>query len=607
MTRMKKALSLGIMATWVVGWMGAAHGVEIARWNSAGAVVMAGTFAPTSYHANATVSNLTASANLLLTGSGAAQNTFAAAGYTAADSNAAKTAGHYWQTSIQAQSGYSISYDSVAYRFRRANSGPLWAQWAYSTDGVNFTWLTPEGSNTTSYSEKSVTLTAVPALQSATGRIWFRLYAWLGGTATTAWGVFGQNADVLIFSGTVGTAGPVLPVVSFNPSGNQSIPVSNLLELAVSVSPPGSGMSGWSLTPTYSGAASLTGGLFSFTPASGDSGKTFSLKVVATNTVGNTTGTTSIAVTPYVAPVPVITFNPAGPYGIMATQTQKVGIAVTPAGSGIASWTLLPSNYLGSATLMGTNFTFITQQADGPSNYTLTVVATNVFGSTTGTVAFTISEYIPEPPPGSVVVTFEDATGKSDYTTVTNTLSGRQWIVSGATSIEAGDKKFGTRALRIRSNDAQNPVKLCSLTPFASGIESISLWYATYGSDNTNRVPQISIQISTNLNSDWVTLDTFNTGDSTVLISRYVDVNVKVPVYFRLWSPSTGEDDRANVDNIVIAPYVVPSGYDAFLLKYNVTPGDPGTAPGEDLDGDTFSNTNEFNALTNPYDEAVHP
>ena len=606
---MKTALGLGIMATWVAGWMVTAHGAEIARWNSAGAVVMAGTFSPTSYHANAAVSNLTASANLLLTGSGAALNTFAAAGYSAADSNAAKTAGHYWQTSIQAQSGYSISYDSVAYRFRRANSGPAWAQWAYSTDGVNFTWLTPAGSNTTSYSEKSVTLSAVPALQSATGRIWFRLYAWGGGTANNAWGVFGQNADVLILSGTVATAGPVPPVVAFNPSGSQSVPVSNLLELAVSITPAGSGMQGWSMTPAYAGPASLSGGLFSFTPAAGDSGKTFSLKVVATNSVGATTGAVSIAVTPYTPPVPVIVFHPPGPYGIMATQTQKVGMAVTPAGSGIASWTLLPSNYAGSATLIGTNFTFATQEADGPSNYTLTVVATNVFGATTGTAEITVSEYIPAPPPGSVTVTFEDATGKSDYTTVTNTLSGRQWILSGATSIEANDKKFDTRALRIRSNDAQNPVKLCSLAPFSSGIESISLWYATYGNDNTNQTPQISIQISTNLNSDWITLDTFNTGASTVLVSRFVEVKVKVPVYFRLWSPSTGEDDRANVDNIVIAPYVVPTGYDAFLLQYNVTPGDPGTAEGDDLDGDGFTNLQEYNAVpkTNPYDEASHP
>jgi hypothetical protein len=47
--------------------------------------------------------------------------------------------------------------------------------------------------------------------------------------------------------------------------------------------------------------------------------------------------------------------------------------------------------------------------------------------------------------------------------------------------------------------------------------------------------------------------------------------------------------------------------YEAFLLQYNVTPGDPGTAPDEDWDGDGYSNTNEFDNLTNPYDADHHP
>jgi hypothetical protein len=370
------------------------------------------------------VSNLVAGPNLLRTGSGVAANVFAAAGYSSASSNAAMTAGHYWETVIAPDSGYSISFDSILYRFRRANSGPQWAQWAYSTNGVDFVWLTPEGSNRTTYVDKETPLSGVTALQSRTSRVWFRMYAWAGGAANDAYGAYGQNADVLTFSGTIDSAGPVFPTVSFNPSGAQSIAVSNELTLAVSATPAGSGIQSWNMVPAYSGAASLVSGNFSFTPAGADNGKNLTLSVIATNSVGARTGTVSITVTPYVVPVPTITFNPPAPYGIMATRTQTVGIAVTPAGSGISSWSLLPA-YSGSASLIGTNFSFTPAESDAPVTYTLTVVATNVHGASTGTAEIAVSEYVPAPPPGSVVVDFEDGPNKTSYAPATNTLSGR--------------------------------------------------------------------------------------------------------------------------------------------------------------------------------------
>lgn len=413
-------------------------------------------------------------------------------------------------------------------------------------------------------------------------------------------------------SGNVGLdgvriSGPGTPSVTFDPSGAQSVPASNTLTLAVTIGPSGSGMASWGLAPSFAGASSLSGGTFQMTPVGGDVNKTFTLSVVATNSVGGTTGTTTIAVTPYTPPFPVVTFSPAGPYGIMATQTQKLGVAVSPAGSGITGWTLLPSNYAGTAALAGTNFTFATAEADGPATYVLAVTATNVHGTRTGTAEIAVSEYVPAPPPGSVVVDFEDAPNKVDYGMATNTLSGRSWLNSGATSIEANDKKFGTRALRIRANDTHNPIKLSSRTPFSSGIQSITLWYASYGNDGPSKMPQVSIQISTNLETGWITVDTFDTGATNVLTPRHNEINVKEPVYFRLWAPSVGSDERANIDNIVIAPYVTATGYDAFLLQYNATPGDPGTAEGDDLDGDGFTNLQEYTAGTNPYDEAVHP
>lgn len=402
--------------------------------------------------------------------------------------------------------------------------------------------------------------------------------------------------------------GPGVPSISFTPPGNQSVAVSNLLTLAVTVTPAGSGIQSWSLLTGYAGASSLTNGLFQMTPASGDANKTFNLRVVATNSVGTTTNTVQISVTPYVPPRPVITFSPAPPYSIMATQTQKLGVAVSPPDSGIQSWTLLPA-YSGSATLVGTNFTFITAQADGSNTYTLSVIATNVFGASTGTASIAVSAYVPPPPPGSVFVDFEDAPNKTSYAPATNTLSGRSWLVGGVIGDLAGDKKFDLKALRIRCNATDSEVKLSTLTPLASGIDTISLWFASYGNDGTNNMPQVSVEISTNLDSGWITLDTFDTGSATNLQYRAIEVNVLEPVYFRLRAPLAGTDRRANIDNITITPYVKATGYEAFLLQYNVTPGDPGTAEGDDLDGDGATNLQEFNAnpQTNPYDEASKP
>ena len=87
------------------------------------------------------------------------------------------------------------------------------------------------------------------------------------------------------------------------------------------------------------------------------------------------------------------------------------------------------------------------------------------------------------------------------------------------------------------------------------------------------------------------------------------DVYVREPVYFRIRGKSGVSGRSANIDNVTLTPYTSPSTapYEQYLRQYNVTPGDAGTAPGEDWDGDGASNTNEFVAGTNPYDAASKP
>ena len=407
----------------------------------------------------------------------------------------------------------------------------------------------------------------------------------------------------------VTVSGPSVPTVTFDPVGNQSIPVSNLLTLAVTVTPSGSGIQNWSLLTGYAGASSLAGGVFQMTPAAGDANKTFTLTVVATNAVGTASNSVQISVTPYTPPVPVVTFSPAPPYEIMATETQKLGVAVSPAGSGIQSWTLLPA-YAGSATLVGTNFTFVPAQTDGPNTYTLSVIATNVHGSSTGTASIAVAEYVTPPPPGSYIITFEDAT-KGTYAAGNVTLNGREWELAETYigNLET-DRKFGGKAARVRYSDTLLAA-LTSQSPLLSGgVGWISLWYAAYGNDVSN-APAFAIEISESLAGGWIAVDSFDAAGVSNLTYRSVDVDVNIPIYVRIRAVSGRPEGRANIDNITITPYTSGAGtpYEAFLLQYNVTPGDPGTAEGEDLDGDGATNLQEFNASpkTNPYDEASKP
>ncbi|HOD99662.1 MAG TPA: hypothetical protein PKI64_01240 [Kiritimatiellia bacterium] len=403
-------------------------------------------------------------------------------------------------------------------------------------------------------------------------------------------------------------SGPSLPTITFTPNGTNSAPVSNQFSMAVAITPGGAGLKSWSMAPAYAGPATLTNGTFTFTPAATDNGKTFTVSVVASNVVGTITNTANITVSAYVPPVPVIQFSPAAPYSVMATQTQKLGIAVSPLGSGIASWTLLPA-YSGTATLTGTNFSFIPATNDAPANYTLTVLATNTFGTTTGTATIAVAAYVPPPPPAAYICTFEDGS-KTGYASGDVTLSNKVWNLTGILiGSDAADLKIGNKAARLKYDPTDGDDVMTIQSPVMSnGISTISLWYGPYG-NHGDTAPTLAIEVSENLSSGWIEVGRVNAGAVEVLTYYSADVFINTPLYVRIRAVDGNGGRSCNFDNITITPFAIQpvSPYDAFLLKYNVTPGDPGTLPGDDYDGDGFTNQQEFDANTNPYDDAVHP
>ena len=353
----------------------------------------------------------------------------------------------------------------------------------------------------------------------------------------------------------VRVAGPAVPSVSFNPNGTTNAPVSNLFTMAVTISPSGAGMQSWNMEPAYSGPASLSGGTFSFTPAAADYDKAFTVSVVATNSIGTTTGMVTAVVTPYVPPSPIISFFPDTPYNIMATYTQRLGIGVIPEGSGIQGWTLLPSNYAGSATLVGTNFTFTTAEADGGEIYTLTIVATNEFPPTTGMASIAVSEYVPPPPPNAYICTFEDGT-KTGYASGDVMLSNKVWNLTGILiGTTANDLKIGAKAAHLKYNasDGEETMTIQSAV-MSNGISTISLWYGPYGSHGST-APTLAIEISESLSSGWMQVGEVACGAVTALTYYSCDVYVSTPLYVRIRATSGITDKIANFDNITITPY----------------------------------------------------
>ena len=164
------------------------------------------------------------------------------------------------------------------------------------------------------------------------------------------------------------------------------------------------------------------------------------------------------------------------------------------------------------ATLVGTNFTFTTAQADGPATYTFTVLATNSFGTTTGTADIIVGTYVPPPPAGAYICTFEDGT-KTGYASGDVTMSNKTWNLTGILiGSDALDLKIGSKAARLKYDPTDGEETMTLLeTVMSNGVGRVSFWYGPYGSHGTN-APNLAIEISDSLASGWVEVGAADAG-----------------------------------------------------------------------------------------------
>ena len=142
-----------------------------------------------------------------------------------------------------------------------------------------------------------------------------------------------------------------------------------------------------------------------------------------------------------------------------------------------------------------------------------------------------------------------------------------------------------------------------------AGLGQISFLYAQYAGGDAGA--ELVVEVTTNAAGSWLEVGRVDANGVTELTRYATVVGINQAMYVRIRTAYVSGVGQVNVDNVVITPYAAPiyTAYEQYLLQYNVTPGDAGTAPGEDWDGDHVSNSNEFMALpqTNPYDPASVP
>ena len=322
-------LALGIGASM-------AFGGELAMWDSNNSTPTNASFAPTQF-----MTDMLAVTNLhrgqgLTTGGSPAGGTFAAYGYDKTGYQAAMDGGDYWETCLNPQ-GNLLSLETMTYSFGGPVSGPKSWQWAAkvgSNTGSADSWTllgTVVTKSAAGYLMNTVNLGDIPLTDQP---VWFRLVSWDGGTAATAWGNFGQKTNVLVFAGTVESVTGA-PMVRFTPAVGM-VDEGKTLEMAVAVMPAGSGVSAWSVDPTPAGACSLSGGVFTFTPAAEDVQQMrFTLSVTATNAQGTTTGEAAVIVS---EAVPAGTLTMTFDNERQTTWSGAASVEI-PAGSGL-EWSM---------------------------------------------------------------------------------------------------------------------------------------------------------------------------------------------------------------------------------------------------------------------------
>lgn len=323
---------------------------------------------------------------------------------------------------------------------------------------------------------------------------------------------------------------------------------------------------------------------------------------------------------------PTIVF-PHPAESVAVSNKLTVDITVLPAGSGLTkTWSFLPKpDSKSKYALSGKRFTYTPAAADQGKTFTLTVTATNGYGTTTGELPVTVTEFLPA---GTWATGFETGDNPSYPSTATNVaIDGRTWTIQQLAFLDsAAIPKVGGRACVFGSYNEAYMVSADKVLDAAHGFGIVSFLYAEYPGESAPCQPLV-VEVTTDLaGGDWMELGRVNPNGAETLTRADFPLETSEPVYLRIRTEYVNGSGRVVIDQLSVTPYVAPvwNDFERYLLQYNVTPGDPGCASqnfwaeGEttnsylidDFDEDGYSNWAEFTnrpSQTNPYDKTSHP
>ncbi|HMO03676.1 MAG TPA: choice-of-anchor D domain-containing protein [Kiritimatiellia bacterium] len=179
-----------------------------------------------------------------------------------------------------------------------------------------------------------------------------------------------------------------------------------------------------------------------------------------------------------------------------------------------------------------TDFTANWSALPGASSYEIDVSSSGDFGAST---------------PASIYTNDFEGVTKAAYASGTVVIAGATWWLHDALIGTSGsDVKNGANSARI-----QNTGSIGMQSSTNMGLSSITLWYATYGSDGSSAA---RVEYSSDGWTTWSTAGTFTASSGTLTAFAATNLNVTGSIAVRIIKTSGG-GNRVNIDDIQLYGY----------------------------------------------------